>query len=79
MHISFICVMTERKQKYRHERFCSSLHYSSKSLWYHQQSRYFNKRHSLHKHKRCPTSDESLPGKRISPIRGAVREREYYY
>jgi hypothetical protein len=26
------------------------------------------KRHSCHKHKCCPTSDESLPVKRISPI-----------
>jgi hypothetical protein len=36
--------------------------------------------YSCHKHKCCPTSDVSLPdkSKRISPIRGVVREREYY-
>ena len=31
-----------------------------------------------HNHKCCPRSEVSLPGKRISPIRRAVREREYY-
>ncbi len=36
------------------------------------------KRHSCHNHKCCPTSDVSLPDNSISPIRGAVREREYY-
>jgi hypothetical protein len=43
-----------------------------------QESRLFIKVHSCHKHKCCPTSDLSLPDMRISPIRGVVREREYY-
>ena len=47
-------------------------------LWQFQESRLFNKASFMLYPQCCPTSDESHPDKRRSPIRGAVREREYY-
>jgi hypothetical protein len=55
------------------------LYVISQHCWCHFKSHDCSlKVHSCHKHKCCPTSDVSLPDKRISPIRGVVREREYY-
>ncbi len=79
MHISFDMYHDRKENKNVDTFVFVQLYIISQHCLRHFKSHDFSlKLHSFHNHKCCPTSDVSLPDKRISPIRGAVREREYY-
>jgi hypothetical protein len=79
MYISFDMYYDRKEKKNVGTFIFVQLHIISQHCLRHFKSHDFSlKLHSCHNHKCCPTSDVSLPGKRISPIRGAVRERKYY-
>jgi hypothetical protein len=69
MYISFDIYHDRKENKNVGTFVFVQLYIISRHCWYHFKSHDFSfKVHSCHKHKCCPTSDESLP--RISPIRG---------